>query len=41
MLENVLVMEHESLDLDAATEDLGRVSDTVALLGRLVVLGGL
>lgn len=41
MLENVLVVEHESLDLDAATEDLGCVCDTVPLLGRLVVLRGL
>jgi hypothetical protein len=41
MLENVLVMEHKSLDLDAATEDLRRVGDAVALIGRLVVLGGL
>lgn len=40
-MENVLIMKHESLDLDAATEEFGRVGDTVPLLRRLVILGGL
>lgn len=40
-LVNVLVPEHESLNRDAATEELGGVGDAVLLLGWLVVLGGL